>query len=238
MLIYPVIDLKGGLVVRGIAGDRARYQPIKSRLVDSAEPLLVARAFRERLGLDRIYLADLDALGGAPPASRVIESLASDGFLLLVDAGVRSSADSTSLFRLGASEVIAPLETLPGPTALGQVISAAGWERVIFSLDMKNGALLGDASGWSGKDPELVAREAHERGARRILLLDLAHVGSGKGPAGLRLLSSLARKLPDVQLLSGGGIRSADDLRLLGEAGASGALIASAFHDGAITRLS
>ena len=42
--IIPVIDLKRGQVVHGIAGDRARYQPVKSCLVDTPHPARVARA--------------------------------------------------------------------------------------------------------------------------------------------------------------------------------------------------
>jgi len=45
MRIIPVIDLMHGQVVRGIAGQRHTYQPIQSRLVASADPMAVARAF-------------------------------------------------------------------------------------------------------------------------------------------------------------------------------------------------
>jgi phosphoribosylformimino-5-aminoimidazole carboxamide ribotide isomerase len=236
MRIYPVMDLKGGWVVRGVGGDRARYRRIESCLVSSAEPLQVAHAFRKGLGIDRLYIADLDALGGAPPAREVLRALSADGFELLVDTGVRSLEDARELLQLGVHEAIAPLETLPDPCVLEDIVATLGAERIVFSLDLKGGAHLGHPSGWPQPDAESLAHEAYRRGARRILLLDLACVGSRGGPAYLSLLSKLSEQLPDVDFLSGGGVRSREDLVLLSETKVCGVLMASALHDGVVTR--
>jgi phosphoribosylformimino-5-aminoimidazole carboxamide ribotide isomerase len=235
--IYPVIDLLGGVAVRGVGGDRARYRPVRSVLAASPRPLAVARAVRARLGLERLYVADLDAIAGAPPSAAVLRSLASDGFRLLVDAGCRSAADAVSLLGSGAEEVIAPLETLPGPSALAEILEAAGASRVVFSLDMKAGALLGRSTAWPSGGAMGVAREAHRLGARRLLVLDLAKVGSGTGPGHFDLIRAIRERFPGVEVLAGGGVRSAADLRALAEAGAHAALVASALHDGAIASL-
>jgi phosphoribosylformimino-5-aminoimidazole carboxamide ribotide isomerase len=234
MRIYPVIDLKGGVVVHGKGGERDGYRPVVSRLVASAEPLAVARAFRERLSLRRLYVADLDALAGADPAFEVLAALLADGFELLVDAGARSAGGAARLLEAGVQEVVAALETLPDPRALEEIIALAGAERVVFSLDLKAGALLGERRGWPFASPEETARAAHAAGARRLLVLDLARVGSGSGPAHLELLRRLARELPGVELLAGGGVRSREDLSLLEAAGASAALVATALHDGSL----
>ena len=58
-------------------------------------------------------------------------------------------------------------------------------------------------------------------------------VGSGEGPD-VTLLGELHARFPDVELLAGGGVRHAADLRALAGAGASGALVATALHGGAI----
>ena len=68
MRVIPVLDIKDGLVVRGIGGRRDEYRPIASKLTASCQPVDVARAFRDLLGLEEIYLADLDAIAGARPA--------------------------------------------------------------------------------------------------------------------------------------------------------------------------
>jgi uncharacterized protein related to proFAR isomerase len=66
-------------------------------------------------------------------------------------------------------------------------------------------------------------------------VLDLARVGSGGGPD-VALLAELHSRLPDVEVLAGGGVRHAGDLRALAGAGAAGALVATALHGGAIGR--
>jgi phosphoribosylformimino-5-aminoimidazole carboxamide ribotide isomerase len=235
--IYPVIDLQGGIVVRAAGGDRTRYRPLWSRLAPSPQPLAVARAFRGRLGLERLYAADLDALGGAPPSADVLCALAGDGFRLLVDAGCRSAPDARRILDLGAEEVIAPLETLPGPAALAEIIAAAGPERVVFSLDLRGSAPVGDAGAWPAASAAGIASEAWRLGARRILVLDLARVGGSAGPGHLDLLRRLREELPGVEILAGGGIRAAADLQRLEEAGAAAALVATAFHEGALPAL-
>ena len=51
----------------------------------------------------------------------------------------------------------------------------------------------------------------------------------------MALLARAARPgVPDVELLAGGGVRDAGDLRALAGAGAAGALVATALHGGAI----
>ena len=48
------------------------------------------------------------------------------------------------------------------------------------------------------------------------------------------VLRELHARLPSLELLAGGGVRDAGDLRALARAGAAGALVATALHGGAI----
>ena len=66
-------------------------------------------------------------------------------------------------------------------------------------------------------------------------MLDLARVGSGAGPD-IALVRELCARFPELELLAGGGVRDVTDLRALADAGAAGALVASALHGGAIGR--
>ena len=94
MRILPVLDLKAGQVVHGIAGRRAEYRPIVSRLTASADPRDVAVAFVTQLGLKELYVADLDAIAGAPPALATFAALRALGCALWVDAGLRTAAQA------------------------------------------------------------------------------------------------------------------------------------------------
>ena len=65
MRVVPVIDLKGGMAVHAVRGERERYRPVRSVITDDAgDPVALARAFASELGLDELYVADLDAIGG------------------------------------------------------------------------------------------------------------------------------------------------------------------------------
>ena len=68
-----------------------------------------------------------------------------------------------------------------------------------------------------------------------IIVLDLARVGSGAGPD-VALIAELHAAFPELELLAGGGVRDVADLQALADAGAAGALVATALHSGAIGR--
>lgn len=61
MEIIPVIDILNGVVVHGVRGEREKYEPIKSVLCNSSDPLEVANVFKE-LGFKSLYVADLDSI--------------------------------------------------------------------------------------------------------------------------------------------------------------------------------
>ena len=244
MEIIPVLDLAGGLAVHARAGERARYQPVRSVLSPDCvgDPLALIRAFRERLGAERCYVADLDAIGGGAVQGSVLRRLAHlegpPGGPLLVDAGTRSPDGAMELLSLGASEVVVGLETIRAFADLRSVVEAVGRHRVVFSLDLRMGHPIvhsdrGRADGFSA-DALSLATRAVESGVTSLVLLDLARVGTGQG-VDLGLLGTLRRCLPDIRLLAGGGVRSRRDLDRMRDAGCDGTLVASALHDGSIT---
>ena len=227
MRILPVLDLMGGHVVRGIAGRRAEYRP----LAGSSDPLTVARDFRRAFGLTTLYAADLDAISGKPSLA-VHEQLTADGFALWLDAGLRHASDAKPL--LGVHRLIAGLETLASPRHLAELVDEVGPERLVFSLDLKGGKPLASTE-WP-TEPMAIARTAISFGISSIILLDLARVGVGQGIGTGDLCVSLRRESPTLEITAGGGVRQASDLRHLESLGVDWALVASALHDGSITR--
>src|SRR5262245_20891127 len=111
MRVIPVMDLKGGHVVHAVGGRRDEYRPIRSHLVDSSSPLIVARTFRDKLRLSEIYVADLDAIAGAEPACDLYRAIADMGFDLKVDCGVREARTVQAVREAGISGIVVGLET-------------------------------------------------------------------------------------------------------------------------------
>src|SRR5215470_18884771 len=62
--VIPALDLKGGLVVHAIGGDRAAYSPIASPFGAADDPVAVARGLLATTGSPDLYVADLDAIAG------------------------------------------------------------------------------------------------------------------------------------------------------------------------------
>jgi phosphoribosylformimino-5-aminoimidazole carboxamide ribotide isomerase len=240
--VIPVLDLREGRVVLGRGGRRETYAPVRSLLVagDAAgDPLALARAYRDTLGCDEWYVADLDAIAGGVVQRALLRGLAGlDGeSRLLVDAAVSSPERARELIADGAERVVVGLETLPSFRALAAIVQAIGSKRVAFSLDLRDGMPLtlpgGDAL-LSGTPLDL-ARAAVTSGVGAIILLDLARVGSGRGVDPV-VVKALRRAHPGVELMAGGGIGTTRELERLADAGLDGALVATALHDGRITR--
>jgi len=238
MRLIPVLDLKGGQVVRGVGGRRDEYRPIQSQIVRSSDPVDVAGALRKEFGFREFYIADLDAIAGGPPHEDVVRELVHRDLRLLVDAGLRDVAAGRELLDAGVSRVVAALETSPGPDHLRALLDALGPDRVTFSLDLKAGALLTAGDGWDGGatgSASAVAARVLECGVRSLIVLDLAGVGEGRGVPTLELCRAVREMSPDVELITGGGVRGVKDLDALQAVGVDGVLIASALHDGSLT---
>jgi phosphoribosylformimino-5-aminoimidazole carboxamide ribotide isomerase len=237
--IIPVLDLKGGRAVHAVAGRRAYYQPVQSILHATSDPLELAAALHQHLGLIALYLADLDAIAGDAPDLALYQQLISSGFYLIVDAGLRDlrSAERLLLLDRSSSAIVAGLETLESPGALGEIVQMLGSGRTIFSLDLDEGRpRKAVQSTWKFDDSCELACEAIERGVSRILLLDLARVGTSRGSGTKGLIAKIRAKYPNVHVSAGGGISGIEEVLDLKNAGASAVLIASAIHDGRIGR--
>lgn len=233
--VIPVLDVKAGRAVHAIGGQRDHYGPVRSILHASSDPVLLARAYRDRLGLTSLYLADLDAIVGAPPDLLLYRRLLDPGTDLWLDAGLRDEAMLGPLLSLKIPTIIAALETVRGPSALAAIIDRAGSERVVFSLDLHNGRPVcpPGPSSWP-EDPLAVCRVVLDLGVRRLILLDLARVGRASGVGALALMETLLSEHPDLDVTLGGGLAGIDDLKALRQTRASAVLIATALHNGRI----
>jgi len=232
--VIPVLDLSAGRAVLARGGRRETYAPVRSRLVaagKTGDALALARAFRDGLGCDECYVADLDAIAGGAVQHAVLRELAGLGGRLLVDAAVAAPERARELVSDGVQRVVVGLETLPSFAVLAAVAGAVGTERVVFSLDLRDGEPCGLGGAAPQGTPLELARAAVTAGASGVLVLDLARVGSGKGVDPL-LVEALRRAHADVELLAGGGVGTALELERLADAGLDAVLVATALHDG------
>jgi HisA/HisF family protein len=230
--VIPVIDLRRGVAVHAVRGERERYRPLRSRLAPGSDPVDVAAAVRDRLGLDELYVADLDAIAGGTGNGRTVAELARR-HAVMVDAGAATPDGVERLLALGATRVVVGTESLPGAGALRRLTAALPDAPLVISLDLRRGRVISPDPALARGGPVAALARLVDAGVHEAIVLDLARVGSGAGPD-VDLLGELHARLPAVELLAGGGVRDADDLRALAAAGAAGALVASALHGGTV----
>jgi phosphoribosylformimino-5-aminoimidazole carboxamide ribotide isomerase len=255
MQLIPVLDLKAGQAVHAVRGERASYAPVQGVLGSGADPVALARAYRDRLGCHTCYVADLDAISGPaenrsssgshaagpgvgtrPAAHKsnhtdLLRTLVGLNLALWVDAGVSSPVQAWALADVGIAQVIVGSETLASPDQLTTLAAAFPPSRLILSVDLHSGVLHAP----SGLDSPLkLVALAAQVGLAQVILLDLARVGAATGPP-LELLSQVRAHFPYLAFYAGGGVRHRSDLEALAQAGAAGALIATAFHRGGLT---
>ena len=230
MRIIPVIDVLNGIAVHAIRGERRHYRPLKSVLCSSVDPVEVALTF-ESLGFDRLYLADLDAILGKSANFALYQRIhAKNNLVFMVDAGVAEVTIAEKLLKAGVSEIVIGTETLRSLEFVNQAVKSFGEDRVVVSEDLKRGKVMRVSENVKSMSPVLLGQKLEEIGVGQIILLDLDRVGTERG-ANVEVLKDVLEKTK-VKVLAGGGIRSFQDLENLRKLGASGALVATALHNG------
>jgi phosphoribosylformimino-5-aminoimidazole carboxamide ribotide isomerase len=235
--VIPVLDLLNGQAVHAVGGRRAHYQPIQSVLHPSSDAVALARAIQHTLGSRTLYLADLDAIAGSPPRVDIYRAMIDSGIHIWVDAGLSSVESAAPLleFEPSALTLIAGLETLTGPRALAALLDRAGTERVIFSMDLFEGTpRTAPGAAWRTEDPRELAEAAIEYGVRRLIILDLARVGTSQGLGTQKLMTRIRHDHPSVAVILGGGISRVEEIVDIRSAGVAAVLVGSAIHDGRI----
>jgi phosphoribosylformimino-5-aminoimidazole carboxamide ribotide isomerase len=210
-------------------------------LCKTTKPLDLALGYREHLGLNLIYLADLDAIQINRPQHDVYKSLISAGFHLMIDAGLADITNGELIF--GRYQVKAPelsiivgLESVCGPNCLATLITRFGSDNVIFSVDMFGGEPMIPRGRWPDPHFASVVQAAYEVGTRRFILLELSRVGMESGLPMLAECEEMRKTYPGIEIIPGGGVRRPEDIRQAAKHGANGILLATALHKGEINK--
>jgi len=231
--IIPVIDVLNGIVVHAVRGRRKEYQPLKSILCASTDPVDVAAALMA-LGFGELYLADLDAITGGHLNLSLFKRLAGKtGLELMVDAGITRLKTAEEMLDNGVSKVIIGTETLSGTSFVAEAVASFGSERIVVSLDLMGGQVLSRFELGALKAPVALLREFQELDVSQVIVLDLARVGSGEG-VNMPFLREVLRNIK-ANVFVGGGVRDVEDLVKLKEVGVFGVLVATALHSGKIS---
>ncbi|MGE3774392.1 MAG: HisA/HisF-related TIM barrel protein [Gammaproteobacteria bacterium] len=224
MRCVAVVDLKAGQVVHAVRGDRRHYAPVRSRLCTSAAPQAVVAALRERLRVTAFYVADLDAIQQCGSSRALIAELiaAHADCEWWVDADFGAAARLEAYLSASNVKPVIGSESLREAEDLAQVLAALPRPHdAILSLDHRGGHGMGPPALW----------QAPATWPAKVIAMNLDRVGAAAGPD-LGLIARLRGLATAV--VAAGGVRDAQDLALLEDAGVSDVLLATALHDGRI----
>lgn len=209
-------------MVRARAGRRDEYRPIESALCASSRPEAVVDGLLALYPFRQIYIADLDAILGRGDHEAVLTTLrrAHPDLEFWVDGGFADVNRAKAWQARGMGRPVLATESLEVAPQPGE------WpDDGVLSLDFRGDDFVG---------PTAMLREAW-RWPAAVIVMTLARVGVGCGPD-LACLAQLRELNPACRLYAAGGVRHAADLSALAAAGAAGVLLASALHDGSLSR--
>jgi phosphoribosylformimino-5-aminoimidazole carboxamide ribotide isomerase len=234
VIIYPAIDLKGGVCVRLMHG---RFDQVTQY---DARPAARLSAFVAE-GADWVHIVDLDGAeaGRAMQHGLIRELAASVTVNIQSGGGVRSADDVERLLDSGVARVVV------GSMAVTQPDEVAGWlerfgpETLTLALDVKivDGVPVPALKGWTeaAKVDLWAALDRYPAGTiRHLLVTDVGRDGALTGP-NIELLGEVRRRRPDMAVQASGGVSSLSDLEAAKGIGCDGAIVGRALYEGRFT---
>jgi phosphoribosylformimino-5-aminoimidazole carboxamide ribotide isomerase len=224
MDVIPVIDVRHGVAVAAVRGQRADYQPLVTPLAVKSDPADIARGYATLFTFPLLYVADLDGIEGRGRNAGLASALAAavPNTRLWIDDGTTATEAARRIAEQAQATVIIGSESLGGldDVAALRVLPRDGY---VLSLDFKDDRFAG---------PRQVLDGA-QHWPDDVIVMTLARVGSGAGPDLARIAAIVARA-GNRRVYAAGGVRNRADIEALHAAGAAGALIATALHTGTI----
>jgi len=232
MTIFPAIDLRQGRCVR------LRQGRLDAEILYSDDPVAVARRWASE-GAEWLHVVSLDgAFELTSPNVRVAAQItATAGIPVQFGGGVRALADIEQALELGMARAILGTVALRQPQVVAQAIEQFGDERIVVSIDSREGRVA--VRGWQENSQISALALAHSvraQGVRRIVYTDIARDGMLTG-VNVEATRQLAEE-SGLRVVASGGVGSLEDIRaLLGiePYGVEGVIIGQALYTGAIS---
>jgi phosphoribosylformimino-5-aminoimidazole carboxamide ribotide isomerase len=222
VIVIPAIDLRRGRGVRLLRGDP------EAETVYSADPVVLARRFQEE-GARRLHVVDLDAALGEGDNRTVIESICRQTQVpVQVGGGIRSLESIGETLELGAKRVVLGTQAALDPSFVERAVEEYA-EKIVVAVDVRAGHVM--VRGWTEEGPTLedAMEELEGAGTPRYLVTSIARDGTLDGPD-LRLYRRVL-ELTQRPLIASGGVRSADDIWALRDAGCEAAVTGKALYE-------
>jgi uncharacterized protein related to proFAR isomerase len=225
MDVIPVIDVRHGVAVAAVGGQRAAYRPLQTPLAEGCDPGAVARGLAALFEFPVIYVADLDGIEGRGRNIDLPAALgaAAPGACIWIDDGTLARDAAAWMGRETRARLVLGSESMTTADDVA-ALRALAPEHYVLSLDFKDDRFAGA--------PAIIKEAQHW--ARDVIVMTLALVGSGAGPDVAKVAGIAKRAGGSRRVYAAGGVRHRADIEALRAAGAAGVLVASALHAGTL----
>lgn len=225
--IFPAVDIMNGRCVQLVQGRRETAS-------DFGDPAACAQRWI-REGADSLHVINLDgAFGRSGANADLIRRLIRDsGVEIQLGGGIRTREDAAGWLSIGVDRVILGTLARERPGTIRSLSEEFGSERVMAGVDARGGQLV--VEGWQKEAGDCIkwARCFEAMGAGSLLYTNVDVEGLQQGirrePA-MRVVKAVR-----IPVVVAGGISSREDILVLREVGAWGAVLGSALYSGKIT---
>ena len=234
MKIIPAIDLQDGLCVRLFQGD------FEKRTEYSNDPAAVTRDF-QAMGFKNLHIVDLDgAKLGQQENCEIVSAIASESDLeIQLGGGIRDRETISHWLAAGVSRCVIGSLAVDDPGNVIGWLQEFGPDRIVLALDVKlddTGTPMLVTHGWV-RSANIDLWQCVDRYLRydikHVLCTDVSRDGTMTGP-NVELYREFISRYSTISLQASGGVRHADDLRVLEDLGASAAITGRALLEGKI----
>ena len=223
MQIIPAVDVLDGSVVRLLHG---QYDQVTTY---AADPVEAASAWSDD-GASLVHVVDLNGARTGKPDVDLWNDLGSAGVAFQIGGGIRDASVAVKAIEAGASRVVVGTAAVQSAQVLGEIVAAAGTDRVVVAIDVKEGRALG--SGWTdhGAPIDDVVRTVVDAGVQVVLVTGIERDGALNGP-NVRLLEEVRSVAPGLRLIASGGVSSLVDIATLCAFPCDGVIVGRALYE-------
>ena len=224
MDVIPVIDVRHGVAVAAVRGQRADYKPLATPLAAGSDPVAIARGYAALFTFSVLYVADLDGIEGRGRNVNLAAELttALPGVRIWIDDGLRTYEAAERIAEQSDRIPVVGTESLRGGDDVAEMRKLPP-DAYVLSLDFKDGEFAG---------PVAVLDEP-QHWPDNVIVMILSRVGASQGPATAEIAAIVSRA-GNRRIYAAGGVRDRADIVALHAAGAAGVLVATALHAGTL----
>ncbi len=229
MIIYPALDLRGGVVVRLREGDP------RQQVTFNRDPLDAARAWVAQ-GASWLHVVNLDgAFSEANDNISILEQISLLGVPVQFGGGLRTFDQMQRAISCGASRIILGTVAVNEPQLVVEAVKRFGADAVCVALDARDGHIT--THGWqqaTDTTPAQLGQAMAQVGLRHALFTDVSRDGRLSG-VNIEATVQLARDT-GLQVIASGGVSTLEEIEALRDSKiVAGAVIGMALYRGQIS---